>query len=161
MEKKGKKGKEKTIDTSDKGLDKKKGGKSYVVQNQTCSLYLDASYSGDVFYFDGNGDERNAYHKWEFGKTEQAGVYFLKSVLTGLYLTTDEIGNIITTAFLDTNFQKWKVYMNKEADSAIKNVGNDFFITLNATNKIMLRKFDDTKTKEFLFQIDPRKPIKK
>jgi hypothetical protein len=158
MDKK-KKGKEKVIDTSDKGLDKKKGGKSYVILSMICGLYLDSNYQGDVYYY--NGEERNLYHKWLFEKTDSLGQYYLKNVVTGLYLTSDELGNLLTTTFLGTAYQKWKAFINKELDSAIKNVGNDYFLSINPLNKIILVSYDCTKVGEFVFAIDPKKPEKK
>jgi hypothetical protein len=158
--KKGKKGKQKTIDVSDKGLDKKKGAKSFVIQSALCFLYLDSNSSGDVYYY--GGEERNSFHKWLFEKTDTAGIYYLKGVATGLYLTSDELGNIITAPKLNSAFQKWKCFTNKELESMIQNSGNNYYISINMRNKLIMASYEcETMINEFILYIDPKKPEKK
>ena len=67
------------------------GGKKCYMRNTYLSLYLDSNNVGDVYFSATN------LIKWEFTKTDIDGGYYIKHIPTGLYLTSNEKGDLFTS----------------------------------------------------------------
>jgi hypothetical protein len=147
--------KEVDIEYIDKNLQKKYGGKSYYIK--MAKSYIDSNHNGDVFL---NEDikERNPYQKWEF-TAESPGTYYLKNMMTGLYLTTDDYGSLYTTSYIGSNFQRWTVYADQIA--SIKNNTNKFIICKNLVNRLYMTERAKVEIFEFVLEILASKIVKK
>ena len=63
--------------------------KLFFIRSVDAGLLLDSNYVGKVVLSEPDNN-RQVYQKHEFSSTEIPGVYFIKSVLSGLYLSGDE-----------------------------------------------------------------------
>jgi hypothetical protein len=150
--------KENEISFDEKFISKKLGSKSFFIKMGT--NYIDSNNLGQLFLYR-DTKERNLYQKWEF-TTDTPGTYLIKNVFTGLYLTTDERGNIYVTSKLDSVYQKWTVYENSSI--AIRNNCNKMIICKNKLNQIFMKivdKEDQIKPEEIKIELLLNKPVQK
>lgn len=158
-----KKSKKKTIKLNKTPLATKLGGKSYYMDNKFCTQRLDSNFFGEVFL--NQFLVRNFYQKWEYIVTDTPGIYYLKNVITGLFLTSNQIGDLYTTIFEGTAYQKWKIMATSEKEIYVFiNYGNEFVLDCNVMNMIYLNKlsseqYEDAKTNilYFIYQNLPKK----
>ncbi len=138
-------------------------GKILFIQHSTSKYYVDSNNSGDLYL---NNNERVGFQKWEFQNTDIPGNYYIKNSITGLYLNSNEFGELYCYLFNPfSSYQMWKVHLTTEANFyVILNVGNDLALTANKFNKIMLYYFDkimfdqlDTNVSYLLYAKKPEK----
>lgn len=141
------------------------GSKSYFMKNKSCYYFLDNNLVGNVFY---NECDRNLYQKWEFIVTDTIGAYYLKNVITTLYLTSNVLGDL-TGSLADesiSSYQKWYVYLTSIPEVYVfTNFGNNYSLDCNKTNQLYINKLSDQMKEDLpnnvLFDIFQKKPPKK
>ena len=131
------------------------GGKKCYMRNTYLSLYLDSNNVGDVYFSATN------LTKWEFTKTDIDGGYFIKHIPTGLYLTSNEKGDLFTSIELNSTFQKWYVHTTTEQDIyGYQNCSNELFLAVSLKGEIYLNVKDENSAKTgliYTFQFFPKK----
>ena len=142
----------------------KLNGKSLFIQSNFCKYFFDANNSGDLFL---NINERLANQKWEFQIADLPGFYFIKNIATGLFFSSNDFGDIFCNV-LDpySSYQRWRINLTSEPDCyVILNVGNDFILSCNKLNKLLLKEFDKKLFEKlempFAFLMFSRKPEKR
>ena len=58
---------------------------------------------------------------------------FIKNKRTGMYLTTDSEGNVMTTDYLKNHFNKWKILLPNETFTSSSKIINTPFGKLEVT----------------------------
>ena len=150
--------------TMSKDLALRLNNKILYLQSNFCKYFLDSNNNGDLFL---NRNDRVANQKWEFSTPDVAGEYFLKNVSTGLYLSTNDYGDLFTDIqILESSYQRWKIHNTTDPDNyTIVNKGNDLIISCNKTNKIIMRPIDpivyENLENPFLFTSMAKKVVKK
>jgi hypothetical protein len=138
--------------------------KGFYLQSNYCKYFLDSNNNGDLFL---NKNERTANQKWEFFTPDTAGEYFLKNISTGLYLSSNDYGDLFTDVqILDSSYQRWKIHNTTDADNyTIINKANDLIISCNKTNKIIMKPIDPIVYEKlefmFVFTFTAKKAVKK
>jgi hypothetical protein len=119
----------------------KLNGKNLFLQSNACKYYLDSNNSSDLFL---NPTERQGFQKWEFQTADLPGFYFIKNTITGLYVSSNECGELFCNIFNpNSSYQRWRINLTSEPEwYVIFNVGNDLILGLNKANKLMLKVFD-------------------
>lgn len=151
---KGKKKNEKKVEINGATVNSM-GGKKCYIRNTYLSLYLDTNNVGDVYFSSAN------ITKWEFIKTDLDGSYFIKHIPTGLYLTSNEKGDIFTSIELNSTFQKWYIHTTTELEIyGYQNCSNELYISVNLKGEIYLNIKDENCAKTglmYTFQFFPKK----
>ena len=109
------------------------GGKKNYMRIYVSSQYLDCNTIGDIYM------SINTTNKWDFQKTDLDGAYTIKHINTGLYLTSNEKGELFGAINLDSTYQKWYLYKTKTDNLyAYQNASNNLYIFSDLRGKIYL-----------------------
>lgn len=139
-------------------------GKSLFFQSNCVKTYMDSNHSGDLFL---SSTERQGYQKWEFQIADMPGFYFVKNSVTGLYLSSNECGELFCNVFNpNSSYQRWRVNLTSEPEwYVIFNVGNEMVLGLNKFNHPMLKVFDkvlfEKLESSYVFLLFAKKPEKR
>lgn len=142
MDKKGKgKGKDITVGFSNsKASLTKYNNKLLFVRSVDANMLLDANYVGKVVLSDPDNN-RQVYQKFEVVMTETPSVYWMKSVLSGLFLSGDEVGNVFCELQdVYSSFQKWYLLETTVGTTVIKNFANNLGITVSLLNELYCKE---------------------
>jgi hypothetical protein len=151
MDKKGGKGKGKvvTVNLTNKAVTRF-NSKLFFVRSVDANMLLDANYVGKIVLSDPDNN-RQVYQKFEFSSTETPGVYTMKSVLSGLFLSGDEVGNIFADV-QDTynSFQKWYILETTAGTYCIRNYSSNLAITVSLLNELYCRELPGSSKQKVL-----------
>jgi len=139
-------------------------GKTLFFQSKCVKTFVDSNHCGELFL---SSTERQGYQKWEFQMADLPGFYYIKNVTTGLYISSNECGEIFCNV-LDPNssYQRWRVNLTSEPEwYVLYNVGNDMVLGINKFNKLLMRVFDkelfNKLESSYVFLLYAKKPEKR
>ena len=150
--------------TMSKDLALRLDSKTFYIQSNFSKYFIDSNNNGDLFL---NRNDRVANQKWEFTTPDTAGEYFLKNVATGLFLSTNDYGDLFTDIhILESSHQRWKVHNTSDADNyTFVNKGNDFMLVCSNRNIILMKPIDPILFEKlempFVFTTMAKKIVKK
>lgn len=140
-----KKKKQKTISLKENVFNNKLNGKSLYIINLDGFKFLDSNFSSNIFY---NMTDRQKYQKWEFIKNDTINSYLIKNSQTGLFLTSNDSGELFTDTILPENnnsAQKWLIASTSDNDAfLIQNYLNSFYLDSNSLNFPFLSKLNES-----------------
>jgi hypothetical protein len=114
--------------------------KAFFIRSVDAGMLMDANYVGKVVLSEPDNN-RQIYQKFEFTASEVPGVYMIKSVLSGLYLCGDELGNVFTDLHDHYNtFQKWNCTETTAGSFVIKNHSSNLAICVSLLNDIFSKE---------------------
>ena len=119
--------------------------RSFFIKSCDSAGLLDSNYVGRVVLSESDNN-RQVYQKWEFNATDTPGVYTLKSILSGLLLSGDELGNVFTDVVDQYNsFQKWYCLETTSGNFVIKNYSSNLALTNSILNDLYSREVPGSK----------------